>query len=402
MFKMIPLNVKPFKKKSVKMSPKVIPPNKNVPNGLYKSVRPVLERLRNTAQKPNVRRFHVKFADLVPPKFPELKNVSIEKKPLSKKYQMKPVTWNHKRSGAYFLWNINTFFSWFEKGYQFGDMFADLLWFQVTGFVWYFLDNGFFSIETFFSSGNLCGTRSTNFTWNLLTFGFWAVFLNLSSTGLTLLDRPFGTFLFGSITLGDIFTLFFLDGFTFYGIVLNVMFSITCSTSRFVYGLTNFFAISFQENWCVTESYGFLGSYLTVLNETTLLEVFFTIFFLLRLEVSGICCVTFFTVAVFACNNIVVFCLFNHDDFVDTSFSSSSNGSNVKSNIITTSTSSLTRSTSSIYFMMGMVFFMMMLMMIMMGSFLVAVEWKCITEIFSCTSTSYTTSTFLSKRSGDE
>merc|ERR1712126_628682 len=45
----------------------------------------------------NVRRFHVKFVDLVPPKFPEPKNVSIEKKPLSKKYQMKPVTWNHKR-----------------------------------------------------------------------------------------------------------------------------------------------------------------------------------------------------------------------------------------------------------------------------------------------------------------
>merc|ERR1712136_331783 len=57
----------------------------NVPNGLSKSVRPVLERLRSTAQKQNVRRFHVKFADLVLPKFPELKNVSIEKKLLSKK-----------------------------------------------------------------------------------------------------------------------------------------------------------------------------------------------------------------------------------------------------------------------------------------------------------------------------
>merc|ERR1712135_31489 len=88
MFKMIQLNVKPSKKKSVKMSPKVIQLNKNVPNGQFKSVRPVLERLRSTAQKPNVRRFHVKFVDLVPPKFPEPKNVSIEKK---------PVTWNHKR-----------------------------------------------------------------------------------------------------------------------------------------------------------------------------------------------------------------------------------------------------------------------------------------------------------------
>merc|ERR1711972_324869 len=97
MFKMIQLNVKPFKKKSVKMSPKVIQQSKSVLNGLSKSVRPVLERLRSTAQKLNVRRFHVKFADPVPPKFLELKNVSIEKKQLSKKFQTKLVTWNHKR-----------------------------------------------------------------------------------------------------------------------------------------------------------------------------------------------------------------------------------------------------------------------------------------------------------------
>merc|ERR1712198_789016 len=84
-------------KKSVKMSPKVIQPNKNVPNGQFKSVRPVLERLRSTAQKQNVRRFHEKSADLVPPKFPEPKNVSIEKKPSSKKFQMKLVTWSLKK-----------------------------------------------------------------------------------------------------------------------------------------------------------------------------------------------------------------------------------------------------------------------------------------------------------------
>merc|ERR1712136_296358 len=97
MFKMIPLNVKPSQKKSVKMSPKVTQLNKNVPNGLSKNVLPVLERLRSTTQKHNVRRFHVKFADLVLPKFPELKNVSIEKKLLSKKFQTKLVTLNHKR-----------------------------------------------------------------------------------------------------------------------------------------------------------------------------------------------------------------------------------------------------------------------------------------------------------------
>merc|ERR1712135_203057 len=94
------------KKKSVKMSPKVTPLNKNVPNGLSKSVRPALERQRNTALKPNVRRFPEKFVDLVPLKFPDKKSASTERKLSSKKSQKKPVTWNHKES-------VNTSQNWF-------------------------------------------------------------------------------------------------------------------------------------------------------------------------------------------------------------------------------------------------------------------------------------------------
>merc|ERR1712150_30915 len=57
------------------------------------------------AQKLNVRRFPVKSVALEPPKFPEKKNVSTEKKPSSKKFQKKPVTWNHKES-------VNTLPNW--------------------------------------------------------------------------------------------------------------------------------------------------------------------------------------------------------------------------------------------------------------------------------------------------
>merc|ERR1719414_562592 len=96
MSKMTLLNVKPSKKKSVRMSPKVIQPNKNVPNGQYKNVRQVLEMSRSTAQKQNVRKYHERFADPAPPKFQEKKNVSIEKKPSFKKFQMKLVTWSLK------------------------------------------------------------------------------------------------------------------------------------------------------------------------------------------------------------------------------------------------------------------------------------------------------------------
>ena len=131
------------------------------------------------------------------------------------------LSWVGSGTRTYFFWDINAFFSWLKKRNQFGDVFTDSLGFQVTSFFWDFLDDSFFSVEAFFLSGNLSGTRSTNFSGNLLTFGFWAVFLYLSSAGLTLLDRPFGTFLFSGITLGDIFTLFFLDGFTLDCVILS-------------------------------------------------------------------------------------------------------------------------------------------------------------------------------------
>merc|ERR1719259_636985 len=223
------------------------------------------------------------------------------------------LSWVGSGTRTYFFWDINAFFSWLKKRNQFGDVLTDSLGFQVT---------------SFFLAGNLSGTWSTNFSGNLLTFGFWAVFLYLSSAGLTLLDWPFGTFLFSGVTLGDIFTLFFLDSFTLNYVILDIVFSVTSSTSGFVDGLTYFFTITFQKDWGVTEGNSFFGSDLLVFDETALNEVFFTVFFLLWFEVSSVGGVTFFTVAVFAGYSIIVFGFFNHDDFVDTSFSSSSNGSN--------------------------------------------------------------------------
>merc|ERR1712061_351314 len=181
---------------------------------------------------------------------------------------------------------------------------------------------------------------------NLLTFGFWAVFLYIF--------LAFGTFLFGGVTLGNIFTLFFLDGFTFYSVFINIVFFITGGTGRFVDGLTYFWTISFQEDWGVTEGNGFFGSDLLVFNETALDEVFFTVFFLLWFEVSCVGGVTFFTVAVFASNSVIVFGFFNHYYFVDTSLTSSGNRTNVKCNIIATSTASLTGITDIINGVMGM------------------------------------------------
>merc|ERR1712018_1117947 len=163
------------------------------------------------------------------------------------------------------------------------------------------------------------------------------------------------------------------------------MFLITGSTSRLVDGLTYFWTISFQEDWGVAEGYSFFGSYLLVFNETALDEVFFT-FFLLGFEVSCIGGVTFFAVAVLASNNIVVFGFFNHYYFVDTSLSSSGNGTNVKSDIIVTSTASLTGITNVIDGMVSMMMIIMVnVMTIMMSSLISGVEWESSTKVLSGT-----------------
>merc|ERR1712001_702592 len=142
------------------------------------------------------------------------------------------------------------------------------------------------------------------------------------------------------------------------------MFLITGGTCRFVDGLTDFWAISFQDDWGVTEGNGFFRSNFLVFDETALDEVFFTIFLLLWFEISGVCSVTFFTVAMFASYNIVIFSFFYHYNFVDTSFTSSGNRSDIESYFITTSTASLTGITDVIYGVMSM--FIMVSMMIYM------------------------------------
>merc|ERR1719419_1459892 len=185
-----------------------------------------------------------------------------------------------------------------------------------------------------------------------------------------------------------IFTLFFGDGFALNGIFINIVLFITGGTGRFVNSLTDFWAASFQFEWSVTEFNSFLGSNLSEFNETVLDEVFFAFFFLLRFEVGCVSGVTFFTITVLTCYNIIVFGFFNHDNFVDTSFTSSSNGSNVKSDIVSTTTS-LTGSTgivSSMMFMVSMITVVSSMVVTMMGSVIVilsSIEWESSTKVFS-------------------
>nr|ABU41119.1 hypothetical protein [Lepeophtheirus salmonis] len=97
MLRMMLSTVRSSKKRSARMSPKVTPLSKNVPNGPNKSVQMKRRTSRNTVPKLNVRRSPDNCA--VPPAVfpnPDLKNASTRKKPLSKKSQRKIVTWNPK------------------------------------------------------------------------------------------------------------------------------------------------------------------------------------------------------------------------------------------------------------------------------------------------------------------
>merc|ERR1712212_1061375 len=80
-----------------------------------------------------------------------------------------------------------------------------------------------------------------------------------------------------------------------------------------------------------------LGSNLSVVNETVLDEVFLALLLLLGFKVSGVGGVTLLAVAMLAHNFIIILCLLNHHNLVDTPLAGSSNGSNVQGDNITTS-----------------------------------------------------------------
>uniref|UniRef100_A0A0K2TU07 Uncharacterized protein n=1 Tax=Lepeophtheirus salmonis TaxID=72036 RepID=A0A0K2TU07_LEPSM len=151
-------------------------------------------------------------------------------------------------TGADLFGYINALFNRFEAGNQFGDLFASLLGFQVTVLLWDFLNDSFFLIETLFGPwlGNTAG-GTTQLSGNLLTFSYGTVFLDVLLFRGTDLFGPFGTFLLGGVTLGDILALLFLNGLTVDNVIFNIVFMITSFTLGFVDSLTFFGSITFAD-----------------------------------------------------------------------------------------------------------------------------------------------------------
>ena len=199
----------------------------------------------------------------------------------------------------------------------------------------YLLDNGLLLVETFFWSWLEFATGwSAKFTWDLLTFSFWGVLLDVLLLGLANLLGPLGTLLLSGVSLSHILALLLLDGLTFNYVILDIVLMVSGLTLRLVDSLTFFWTFTLANQWSVAELDLLIRGNLLVLNETLLDKVLLAFLLLLWLEVSGVSGVASLAVAVLASDHVIEFSLLNHHNLVNATFTSSGNGSNVQSNFV--------------------------------------------------------------------
>merc|ERR1712055_83574 len=96
-------------------------------------------------------------------------------------------------------------------------------------------------------------------------------------------------------------------------------------------------ALSVTDEGSVAELNLLLGSNLPVVDEAVLDKVLLALLLLLGLEVGGVGGMALLGVAMLALDDIIVLCLFNHHNLVDTPLASSSDGSDVQGDVITAS-----------------------------------------------------------------
>jgi len=247
--------------------------------------------------------------------------------------------WVGARPGADLLGDVNALLSWLQKWHQLGDMLALLLGLQVAGLLWDLSDNSLLLVKAFLWAWlQLTAGWSTELTGHLLALGFWRVLLDIFLLRLTDLLGPLGALLFSSVALGHILAFLLLDGLALNNIILNIVLVVPGLTLRLVDGLTLNWSLALANKWGVTEVDLLLGGNLPVVDEAVLDEVLLALLLLLGLEVGGVGGVALLGVAMLALNNIIVLCLLNHHDLVNTPLTGSGNGSNVQGNIIITST----------------------------------------------------------------
>jgi len=296
--------------------------------------------------------------------------------------------WVRAGPGADLLGDVNALLSRLQEWHQLGDMLALPLWLKVASLLRNLLDNGLLLVKALlWARLQLTARWATELTWDLLTLSLRRVLLDILLLRLADLLGPLGTLLLGGVSLGDILALLLLDGLTSNNIILNIVLVVTGLALRLVDGLTLLRALSVTDQGSVAELDLLIRSNLLVLNEAVLDEVLLALLLLLRLEVSGVGGVTLLAVAMLALNDVIVLGLLNHDDLVDTPLSSSSDGSNVKSDIIATTLAGATgwqgKANSGFLVLMMMVVVMLMVSGMPSVGVGLLVEWEGSPQVLS-------------------
>jgi len=252
--------------------------------------------------------------------------------------------WVSTGPGAHLLWDVNTLLGRLEQWNQLGDVLALLLGLQVAGLLWHLRNNSLSLGEALLWAGHqITAGWAAKFFGDLLTLSLGRVLLDVLLVGFTDLLGPLGTLLLGGVTLGHILALLLLDGLALNNVILNIVLVVPGLTLGLVDSPTFLWALALADEWSVAELNLLLRGNLPVVDEAVLDEVLLALLLLLGLEVGGVGGVALLGVAMLALNDIIVLCLLNHHNLVDTPLTSGSNRSNVQGDIITTS---LTGSTS--------------------------------------------------------
>jgi len=233
--------------------------------------------------------------------------------------------WVGSGPGADLLGDINTLLHRLKFGHQFGDVLAGTLGLQRTLFLGSILDNGLGFVITLLSSlSESTASRSAKFPGFLSTSGDGRVLLDiLLGNGAHLLG-PLAALGVGGVATGLILTLLLIDSFTFNNIIFNIMFFLLGPALALVLGTADFGSldITILHKRSTADLDSFVESDLLIFNEAVFPEVFITFFLLLGFIVGGVSGVAPFVIRVITLNNIIIFGLFDHLNFVNATLAS--------------------------------------------------------------------------------
>jgi len=222
--------------------------------------------------------------------------------------------------GADLLGDIHALFLGLKLGHQFGDVLASTLGLQRTRFLGSILDNSLGFVITLLSSlSESTASRSAKFPGFLSTSGDGRILLDILLGNRAHFLGPLGALGVGGVATGLILTLLLIDSFTFNNIIFNIMFLLLGPALALVLGTADLRSlnIAILHKRSTADSNGLVESNLLVFDEAVFPEVLVTLFLLLGFVVGDICGVAPFVIRVITLNNIIIFGLFDHLNFVN-------------------------------------------------------------------------------------